>query len=237
MKLDFKNERILAVVAHPDDAELLCAGTLARARRSDGAAIAVCVLSRGDKGQTDPPIENLGALRHSEMTVAAGLLGAELFWTGFSDGELSDTTEARMKLVEVFRVFRPTLVIAHSACDYHPDHQAASKLAEAATWICASRGQVTESPPMPSSPALWWMDTIEMHGFAPGFYVDVSPYLNLKREMLGCHKSQLARGGEADFSPLEEVMNRLANVRGAQCGVEAAEAFRIHTAWKRTHAW
>ena len=50
MKLNFQNERVLAVVAHPDDAELLCAGTLARAR-NDGAEIGICVLCRGDKGQ------------------------------------------------------------------------------------------------------------------------------------------------------------------------------------------
>ena len=77
MRLDFRGERILAVVAHPDDAELLCAGTLARAK-ADGAAIAVCVLCRGDKGQPDPPIENLGDVRSGEMAEAAKLLGADL---------------------------------------------------------------------------------------------------------------------------------------------------------------
>src|SRR6476646_5695065 len=54
MKLDFTDERVLAVVAHPDDAELLCAGTLARAK-ADGAAIAICILCRGDKGLPDQP--------------------------------------------------------------------------------------------------------------------------------------------------------------------------------------
>lgn len=237
MKLSFKNEHMLAVVAHPDDAELLCAGTLARAGQGDGAAIAICVLCKGDKGQPHPPIENLGEIRRKEMTAATGLLGAELFWIGHGDGELADTGTLRLKLVEVFRKFRPTLVITHSANDYHPDHQAASKLAEAATWFCASSGQVTESLPMPQPPALWWMDTLEMQGFAPGFYVDVSPYLELKRKMLDCHKSQLARGGDADFSPLEALMLRQAGVRGAQCGTDAAEAFRIHAAWKRARAW
>ncbi len=60
MKLDFSSERVLAVVAHPDDAELLCAGTLARAR-SEGAAIAVCVLCRGNGGQPAKPIRNLAS--------------------------------------------------------------------------------------------------------------------------------------------------------------------------------
>ena len=50
MRLDFAGERVMAVVAHPDDAELLCAGTLARAR-SEGAAIAICVMCRGEIGR------------------------------------------------------------------------------------------------------------------------------------------------------------------------------------------
>src|SRR5207248_11356311 len=62
MRLDFSGERILAVVAHPDDAELLCAGTLAKARQ-DGATIGICVLCQGDKGQPATPIPNLAEVR------------------------------------------------------------------------------------------------------------------------------------------------------------------------------
>src|SRR5438105_13444852 len=67
MRLSFAGDRVLAVVAHPDDAELLCAGTLARAR-AEGAAVAVAVLCRGDKGQPAQPIRNLAAVRRREMT-------------------------------------------------------------------------------------------------------------------------------------------------------------------------
>ncbi len=86
-------------------------------------------------------------------------------------------------------------------------------------------------------PAVWWMDTVEMIGFEPHFYVDVSDFVELKQGMMRCHKSQLARGENADFSPLEEVMRRQCAARGAQAGVRAAEAFRQHAAWKRIGAW
>ena len=62
MRLDFVGERVLAVVAHPDDAELLCAGTLARAN-ADGATAGICVLCRGDKGQPAEPIADLPAVQ------------------------------------------------------------------------------------------------------------------------------------------------------------------------------
>ena len=236
MKLSFTGERVLAVVAHPDDAELLCAGTLARAR-TDGAAIGLCVLCRGDKGQPARPLRNLTAVRRRELGAAVKLLRAELFLGGFNDGELSDDRSARRRLVEVFRRFQPTLVLAHSAEDYHSDHRAASHLAEVASWAAASRGLRTASPPLAAAPALWWMDTIEMHQFAPGFYVDVSEFVGLKERMLRCHRSQLSRGRDGNFSPLLDLMRLQCQSRGIQSGVAAAEAFRIHPAFKRARAW
>jgi LmbE family N-acetylglucosaminyl deacetylase len=236
MKLSFAKERVLAVVAHPDDAELLCAGTLARAR-DDGAAIGICVLTRGDKGQPNRPIKNLPAVRRKEMQAAAKLLGSDLFFGNFSDGELTDTVTARRGVIELFREFRPTLVLAHDASDYHPDHRAASALAEAATWFAASRGHRTASAPLAEPPALWFMDTFNMSGFAPGFYVDISAHTELKARMLACHRSQIARADDANFSPLLDLMQLQFRARGSQAGVAAAEAFRIHDVFKRVRAW
>ena len=236
MKLSFKGERVLAVVAHPDDAELLCAGTLARAKR-DRAAIAVCVLCHGDKGQPEKTIANLAAVRRKEMAVSAEMLGAQLFLGGHPDGTLEDSQPQRLELVEVYRRFKPTLLLAHAPEDYHPDHRAASALAEAASWFSASRGHRTGSAALARPPALWWMDTLSMHGFTPGFFIDISDLVGLKTRMLACHQSQLRRGRDGDFAPLAEVMQLQFRARGAQAGVKAAEAFRAHLAFKRARAW
>jgi len=236
MKLDFTNERVLAVVAHPDDAELLCGGTLARAR-TDGAAIGICVLCQGEKGQPAKPIPNLAAVRRREMAAATRLLGAALSCAGVPDGTLSDAHPTRQRLTAVFRRFRPTLVLAHAPEDYHPDHRAAAALAEAASWFCASRGYKAGGTPLAASPALWWMDTVNMTGFNPAFFLDISPYLTLKEQMLACHRSQLARGKGKDFAPLAELMRQQCQARGSQSGVSAAEAFRGHHAFKRARAW
>jgi LmbE family N-acetylglucosaminyl deacetylase len=241
MKLDFTSERVLAVVAHPDDVELLCAGTLARAR-VDGASVGMCTMCRGNRGMAAGESANersfgVSEVRQAEFRAAAGLLGAEVFFGGVGDGELDDTPDQRRALISIFRRFRPTLVLAHSPNDYHADHRAASQLAEAASWFACSAGHVTGETPLGQPPAVWLMDTVDMHGFSPGFYVDVSEHVPLKRDMLACHKSQLERAGDSDFAPLEELMLRQAHARGAQAGVEAAEAYCIHPAWKRVHAW
>lgn len=236
MNFDFSKDRVLAVVAHPDDAELLCDGTLARAK-TDGAAIGICVCCQGDRGQPAMPIPNLGAVRRKEMAAAAKLLGAELYPGKVSDGTLNDSLSNRRWLTEVFRKFRPTLVLAHAPEDYHPDHRAASALAEAASWFCASRGQKTASAPLSSPPAIWWMDTINMSGFAPGFFVDVTAYQALKERLLECHRSQMARSGDKDFSPMLDLVRLQSHTRGMQSNVAAAEAFRLHVAFKRVRAW
>jgi LmbE family N-acetylglucosaminyl deacetylase len=167
----------------------------------------------------------------------AKLLEAELFLGEQPDGELFDTPATRLKLVEIYRAFKPTLILAHAPEDYHPDHSAASALAEAASWFCASHGHRTRSPALASPTALWWMDTIGMQQFMPAFFIDVSSFVGLKAQMLACHQSQLSRGKDPDFSPLAEMMRLQFRTRGMQAGVEAAEAFRAHGVFKRGRAW
>jgi LmbE family N-acetylglucosaminyl deacetylase len=236
MRLEFSNQRVLAVVAHPDDAEYLCAGTLARAK-ADGADIGICVLCQGDRGQPDVPLENLAQVRRQETEAAASVVGARVMFGEISDGHLQDVPEQRKVVIDLYRQFRPSLVLAHAANDYHSDHRAASALAEAASWYCTSAGHESESAVMEKQPTVWWMDTINMMGFEPGFFIDVSERLAMKRQMLRCHTSQLLRGSDGDFCPLEAQMLRQAETRGAQAGVQAAEAFRLHLAWKRAAAW
>ena len=235
MRLGFPDERILAVLAHPDD-EILCAGTLGRAAE-DGAAIGLCCLCDGDKGQPSDRIENLASVRRSEMEASAKILGAELFWGGFSDGSLADDYDTRMTLVEILRRFRPTTVITHSQGDYHVDHRAAFALAEAGSWLCTSPGQVTATPPLARSPALWEMDTVGMSGFEPEFFVDISGFEELKSKALACHGSQLRRGTDSSFAPLAELLETQYRTRGSQAGSVSAEAFRTCRAFKRARAW
>jgi LmbE family N-acetylglucosaminyl deacetylase len=235
MRLSFAGERVLAIVAHPDDAELLCAGTLARAR-ADGAVVGIGVLCQGDKGQPTPPVADLPAVRRAELQEAAALLGADVLCGDFPDGGLFDGPTERAKVNELLRRFRPTLVLAHTPDDYHVDHRAAAALAEAATWLGASAGQTSALPPLPAPPALWWMDAVNLGDFVPEFFVDISDFVALKQRLLACHRSQLQRSDDQAFAPLQVLMLRQCQTRGAQAGVAAAEAFRSHRAWKRARA-
>ncbi len=241
MRLHFAGQRVLAVMAHPDDLELLCAGTLARACQ-DGAAVAVCVVCRGDRGGSPPGIagpDQLAAVRRQEAEAALRLLSAEaeLFWLDVPDSQAADTHSLRQKLLGVLRRFRPRLVVTHDVNDYHADHRATAQLAQAASWMAASPGQQDGQEPLPCPPELWLADTVLGLDFQPHFYIDITDHLELKRRMLQCHRSQLARAEEAGFSDLDHLLVQQARWRGAQSGVPAAEAFRTLPRWKRLAAW
>ncbi len=79
------------------------------------------------------------------------------------------------------------------------------------------------------------MDTVQMLGFDPGFYIDVTIHMELKLAMLRLHQSQLARA--TDLPPLAETVELQARARGMQAGVAHAEAFRVAPMMKRIRAW
>jgi LmbE family N-acetylglucosaminyl deacetylase len=171
------------------------------------------------------------------MQAAARLLGAELLTGEFGDGTLQDDPPTRVAVVELLRTFQPTLILGHSPEDYHADHRAASALVDACSWMASSRGMVTASPPLAQPAAVWWLDTLGMHRFDPGFAVDVSEFMELKSAMLRCHHSQLRRGTADGFVPLLDELRTQATTRGRQAGVAAAEAFQCHRAFGRMRAW
>ncbi len=237
MRLNWQQERVLAVMAHPDDADLMCVGTLERAHL-EGAEIAIVYLCMGDKGQPDPPLPHLADVRFAEAKKNADIVGARLFRGIFDDGSLTDSPAPREFLLAVYRDFRPTLVITHPPEDYHPDHRACAQLAEGVTWFSASKGFVLEDKPaLALPPALWWCDTFGMTGFQPTLFIDVSAVGPGKIERLTSHESQLARGPGGASHPFASLVAHQMQSRGREALVDYAEAFRPHLTYKRTRAW
>ncbi len=238
MRLDFSSERVLAITAHPDDAELLCGGTLARAAAA-GAAVGWVVCCRGDRGvaQGQRPGRELAETRRHEAEAAAAIIGADVFFLDVADGELADSPPLRVQLTDLVRRFAATLVIGHAGNDYHPDHRAASRLAFAASWFAASAGQTTGTPPLAEPPCLWEMDTVSGLEFEPHFGIDITDHLDVKRRMLLSHATQLQRANDPDFVPLDRLMERQAALRGEQFATRWAEAFRWSRVWKRCSAF
>jgi LmbE family N-acetylglucosaminyl deacetylase len=225
--------RVLAVGAHPDDLEILCAGTLARFAR-EGHDVVMCNVATGDKGSTSHTSDEIAAIRLAEARASAAMIGAEHRTLGVRDTEIASTDPGqRASMVEVVRAARPDVVITHHPDDYMGDHREVSRLVFDTTMTATLPLLAPESPHLARVPPLFYMDTLAGIGFVPSEYVDVTDVIDVKLEMLGAHASQHSfLAGDGTVSIVDDV-RAVARFRGIQAGVAYAEAFVQAHAWHR----
>ena len=158
---------IALIMAHPDDADIYCGGSIA-AWRSMGATVTILIATDGSKGGDFDP-EELAQLRSKEATAAAKVFDANLIQLNFPDGELSQSEEFASRLTTEILRLQPNLLVAHAPNDYHADHRAVS----AGALIAASF----------RAPVLW-VDPMMGNDFLPNYYVDITPFQDLKDQAI-----------------------------------------------------
>jgi LmbE family N-acetylglucosaminyl deacetylase len=234
-----ENRRVLAFLAHPDDAEFCCAGTLIRLAGL-GWEIHIASAAPGDCGTMNENRWDISARRTREASDAAAVIGATYHCIDERDGMIVYDKPTLQKCYDFFRRVAPSLVFTHPQEDYMMDHQMTSLLARAASFIYAapncSAVPVREGSRIPH---LYYCDPAEAIDLAgrpvqPTTWVDISSQLEIKAQMLACHASQrdwlLAHHGIDEYL---DSMRRGSAARGEQIGVAAAEAFVQH----RGHAY
>jgi len=127
----------LAFVAHPDDAEMACTGTLMQLAER-GWSIHIATLTGGDLGSvTERPAEAVRT-RKAEASRAAELIGASYHCLDEPDGRAVYSREALGKAYNLFRRVSPSLVITHPPIDYHRDHEITHQIGRAASFAYAA---------------------------------------------------------------------------------------------------
>lgn len=207
--------RVLAVGAHPDDIEFLCAGSM---------------------GHFEIPGPELARIRKKEAEDSAKILGAEIQGGMFPDLGIYQNEEARKKVVTLIRIARPDLIITHSPKDYMCDHTVTSRLVIDASFIATIPNYKTEHKPHTLIPPIIFMDTLAGVNFLPTEYVDITNFIDIKEKMLLCHQSQCKWLKEHDGIDYVGFMRKVASFRGLQCGVPYAEGFRSYSVWGRIKA-
>lgn len=224
--------RILVVGAHPDDCEILCAGTLVKCA-GRGDEVFMAYLCRGDKGHFQIPPGELRPIRKKEAEEAAKIIKAKIQGGYFPDLELYSNREARHKVVELIRLARPEMILTHSPDDYMADHVATSHLIIDASFTATLPNYKTNQRATKIIPPIFFMDTVAGVNFLPTEYVDITDEMPAKEKMLCCHQSQCKWMKEHDHIDLVEFMKKLASLRGMQSGVQYAEGFRQYSVWGR----
>lgn len=226
---------ILAIGAHPDDLEILCAGTLARYARQ-GHKVTMCVVTDGTAGHREIKPPELARIREDEARRAAAVIGADFLWMGLPDEFVFNDRPTRLRFVEAIRQARPDLILTHAPEDYHPDHRAVSALTFDTSFIASLPNIETGLPAHDGVPPIHYMDTLAAKGFLPTEYVDISDDFETKRAMLECHASQLTWLKDHDKIDVMEFMHVVARMRGIQANTLYAEGFRTADVWPRTPA-
>lgn len=228
-----RQRRVLAVGAHPDDIEILCAGTLARCH-ARGDQIILCVATNGDMGSMTHMPPELAEIRRQEAQRSASLLEAEFHWLNFPDEFLYHDHATRMRFIEMIRAARPDIILTHAPDDYHMDHRIVSELVFVSSFISAVPHVETDSAVHAHIAPIYYFDTLAGVNFLPTEYVDISDTLEKKLEMMRCHASQLEWLGKYNGIDILEFITSVARFRGLQCGVRYAEGFRRADVWPRT---
>lgn len=227
--------RILAVGAHPDDIEILCAGTLA-ACKARGDEIIMAVVTDGRMGHKEILPPELSEVRRREQEASCSLLGAELIWLGIRDEFVFDNEATRTIFIDLYRRTKPDFVITHWNECYHPDHRGVEKLMWDAGFVSSVKHIETGFPFHPAVTPFFHMEPLAGVGFVPTDYVDISAHMELKCRMLECHQSQLKWLKDHDGIDILEFMTTVARFRGIQAGVKYAEGYRRVLTWPRATA-
>lgn len=225
---------ILCVVAHPDDAEILCAGTLIRYIRM-GHTVTIAVFTDGSMGDAVVEPALLKDIREKEAQDAADFIGANLIWGGITDEHVFPGPEQRSKMIDILRKTDPDVIFTHSPNDYHPDHRYVSQLVFDAYFqkgLPHIPGQQTPACRFGKA-QVYYMDNLGGIGFLPTEYVNISDVFDIKKQMLSCHKSQFEAMKDLADTNLFDMIEVQARFRGMGAGCRYAEAFTRLDAFQR----
>jgi len=223
MKLD-----ILAIAAHPDDAELGCSGTLYK-HKTLGKKVGICDLTQGELGSLGTP-----EIRKKEAAKAAQILeldAREMLDLG--DGFLTNSKENKLEIIKIIRKYQPDIVLCNAPKDRHPDHGNAAKLTTEACFLSGLRKIDTGQD--------FWRPKkifhyIQDYHLEPDFIIDISGESYLKKmESIQAFDTQFLSNPEIDIETyistrdFMKITKQRAEILGRRIGCEQGEGFLLGT--------
>jgi LmbE family N-acetylglucosaminyl deacetylase len=227
---------VLGVFAHPDDAEILCAGTLLRLV-THGWHVHLATMTAGDCGSAELASAQISTIRRGEAARAAALLGGEYHCLEERDLLVMYNERTLERVTRLLRQVRPRIVLTHSPADYMLDHEMTSSVVRAATFaapIPNFLGDQGHARVLEHIPHLYYCDPIGGkdalgRDVTPAFCIDISAVIDDKASLLACHASQrdwlLKHHGVDHYL---DAMRAWAAQCGKMAGVPFAEGFRQH---------
>jgi LmbE family N-acetylglucosaminyl deacetylase len=227
----------LSILAHPDDAEFICAGALIRLSQEHNWKVHIATMTAGDCGSADLPAQEISKIRHLEAKRAAESISADYHCLEERDLLIFYNEPTLERVTRLIRRVRPRVILTHSPSDYMLDHEVTSTLVRAAAFAAPAPNFFADrdhGPPLAAIPHLYYCDPIEGKDLfgrevQPDFIIDISSVVDKKAEMLAAHASQrewlLKHHGMDQYV---ESMKKWGAARGRPHGIEYGEGFRQH---------
>ncbi|MCK4765303.1 MAG: bacillithiol biosynthesis deacetylase BshB1 [Candidatus Aminicenantes bacterium] len=218
---------ILAFGAHPDDCEFFVAGTLLKMKQLSYKT-AICDLSKGEAGTYGS-----AETRRQELEKASEMLSLDARITlDFPDGNIRNTEENRLQIIEVIRTLKPGLVFSFADLPMrHPDHHYCGQMVRECCYLSGLEKIETQSPLFRPAAFIGFPELIIQK--RPDFVIDVTPFWQQRQEVIRCFTSQVAQPGE-ETAPTKtfiksqrfwEIQEARGGMAGALAGVKYGEPF------------
>lgn len=218
---------IMVVGGHAADAEIM--GGAAVLKHVDAGWRAVLVhMTPGEKGHPMLSSAEYLRIKEEEARLAAERLGAVSVMMPYPDGELPVDEEAQMRLADVIREHRPTIILTHWKGSFHRDHNNSYANVLAALFFAGLRTFVRQHPPHSPSKIYFAENWEDMEGFTPEIYLDTTDVFD--RYVEAIHAYSLFRGEVVPFR-YEQWYRGASEMRGAEAGFARAVALMEHASY------
>jgi LmbE family N-acetylglucosaminyl deacetylase len=226
-------KRVLGIFSHPDDAEMVCAGTLSLLGKA-GWDVHIATMAPGDKGTAEYSREEISRIRRTEAARAAEVIGAEYHCLELEDVYIMYDRESINRTTGLLRKIKPSLVFTASPDDYMVDHEITSTIVQTACFASGIKNMEVDETPYEPVPYLYYCDPMEGKDILgkpviPSMYVNITGEIGVKEKMLARHESQ--RNWLFTHHKIDEyllAMKRFSGERGTEAGTGFAEGFRQH---------
>jgi LmbE family N-acetylglucosaminyl deacetylase len=229
-------QRILAVMAHPDDIDFGAAGTVA-GWTDRGIEVVYLMVTDGDAGGFDDNVsrKEMATLRREEQRAAAKCVGvSDVRFLGYSDGRVEATLDLRRDIARVIRQVRPDRVLMPSPernyeriYPSHPDHRAVGSAALDAVYPDARNPYAFPELLADEGLDAWTAREVWISGGpVVNHYVDITDRFERKVNALRAHASQTGHMGDG----LPEMLRGWLGANAAAAGLpegRLAESFQV----------
>lgn len=185
--------RVIAIFAHPDDADFKMAGTAIQMAQA-GHKVKYLSITNGNAGHHEMGGGVLAKRRRAEAEEAARRTGIEEYevWDN-NDAQLMPTLDIRMDVIRAIREWNADVVIGLRPNDYHPDHRNAGKLVIDASYMVIVPNVVSDTPPLENNPVFLYMQDgfTKPNPFSHDIAVAIDESFELKARGLDAHVSQV----------------------------------------------